>query len=79
MKFHDFRGILGIFAPRRLLAPQVQVAGPRPYYFIHSLFRGEEGRGGVIFPGSPLLRLLSSTEQDKALIQTSRLYGAETL
>ena len=28
-------------------------------------------------PGSPLLTLLSSTEQDKALIQTSRLYGAE--
>ena len=60
--FGDFYVFSGFQAPGRLLAPLVQVAARIPYYFIpqDSLFMGGRGRG-VSSPGSPLLRLLSST------------------
>ena len=78
MKFHDFHGFFGFWASRAPPGRWLFTATRIPYYFIpqDSLFRGGEG-GGVSSPGSPLLRLLSSTKLVEALIQSSLLYGAE--
>ena len=56
-------------------------SSPRTLFFNSPGFLGfliQGGGGGVFSAGSPLLTLLS-TEQDKALIQSSLMYDAETI